>query len=60
VRIITTECPDCGTVVSGSVLERRRVMKCPGLGCEAVRRFDDLPESDREYIVSNLDKYRME
>jgi hypothetical protein len=59
-RIITDECSNCGTVVSGNVLERRRVMKCPGLDCEVVRRFEDLPEDDREHIVNNLEKYRME
>ena len=59
-RIITDTCPDCGTIVAGNVLERHRVMKCPGLGCETVRRFDDLPEDDQEYITGNLEKYRME
>lgn len=59
-RIITDTCSDCGTVVAGNVLERRRVMKCTGLGCERVRRFDDLPETDQQYIVDNLEKFRME
>jgi len=59
-KIITNTCPDCGTIVSGNVLERRRVMKCPGLGCETVRRFEDLPDDDQEHIVNNLKKYRME
>lgn len=59
-RIITDTCPDCGTIVAGNVLERRRVMKCPGLGCETVRRFEDLPESDQAHIVNNLERYGME
>jgi hypothetical protein len=59
-RIITDTCEECGTIVAGNVLERRRVMKCPGLECETVRRFDHLPESDRQHILDNLEKYRME
>ena len=59
-RIITDTCPDCGTIVAGNVLERHRVMKCPGLECETVRRFDALPETDREHILANLEKYTME
>jgi hypothetical protein len=59
-RIITNTCPECGTVVAGNVLERRRVMKCPGLNCERVRRFDDLPAADQEHIMDNLETYRME
>lgn len=59
-KIITDTCPDCGTIVAGNVLERHRVMKCPGLDCEMVRRFDDLPEDDQEHILGNLERYRME
>ncbi|WP_372480343.1 hypothetical protein ACAH01_04205 [Halomicrobium sp. HM KBTZ05] len=59
-RIITLSCPDCGTVVAGNVLESRREMKCPGLDCEAVLRFSDLADDDREHILANRDKYRME
>ena len=59
-RIITDTCPDCGTIVAGNVLESHRVMTCPGLGCETVRRFDDLSEVDKDYITNNLEKYRME
>jgi|GEM_PF-887227 len=59
-RIITHSCPDCGTVVAGNVLERERVLKCPGLDCEAVLRFTDLPESDREHLLANLERYRAE
>jgi len=58
-RIITNTCAECGTIVAGNVLERHRVMKCPGMDCEAVRRFDDLSADDREYIVSNIEMYRM-
>ena len=59
-RIITDTCPDCGTIVAGNVLESHRVIKCPGLDCETVRRFDDLPEEDKEYIENNLEKYTIE
>lgn len=56
-RIITHTCPDCGTVVAANRLEATRVMKCPGLDCEAVLRFEDLPEADREYFLENRDRY---
>jgi hypothetical protein len=59
-KIIADTCLDCGTIVAGNVLEQHRVMKCPGLDCETVRRFDDLPEDDQEYILSNLERYRTE
>lgn len=50
-RIVTVTCPECGTVVAGNVLEDRRVMKCPGLDCEHVLRFEDLPAADREHLA---------
>lgn len=59
-RIITHQCPDCGTVVAANELEDNRVIKCPGLGCEAVLRFEDLPEADRSYFVENRDRYRLD
>jgi SUMO ligase MMS21 Smc5/6 complex component len=59
-RIITYTCPQCGTIVAGNVLESNRVMKCEGLGCEHVIRFDDLSEEDREHILENREQYRME
>lgn len=59
-RIVTLRCPDCGTVVAGNVLEDRREMNCPGLDCEAVLRFSDLEEADREHILANRDTYTME
>ena len=59
-RIITHTCPDCGTVVAGNVLEKRREMECVGLGCDAVLRFTDLDPEDREYILSNRSVYAME
>jgi len=59
-RIITDACPNCGTIVAGNVLERHRVMKCPGLDCDKIRRFDHLTEDDQKHIVNNLEKYRME
>ena len=50
-RIVTLICPDCGTIVAGNELERERVMHCPELACDAVLRFEDLPESDREQLT---------
>lgn len=50
-RIITLTCPACGTIVAGNELEAERVVHCPGLACDAVLSFEDLPEADREYLV---------
>jgi uncharacterized paraquat-inducible protein A len=50
-RIITISCPDCGTVVSGNELETERVMHCPGLRCDTVLAFRDLPIADQEYLA---------
>lgn len=58
-RIITHTCPDCGTIVSANELEANRVMKCPGLRCEAVLRFDDLDEEEREHFLENRERYRL-
>lgn len=59
-RIITHACPTCGTTVAANELEEHRVMKCPGLGCETVLRFEDLPADAREFFVDNRDQYRLE
>ncbi|WP_123538207.1 hypothetical protein [Halosimplex salinum] len=58
-RIITHTCPDCGTVVSANELEANRVMKCPGLDCESVLRFADLPADDREHFLEHRERYRL-
>lgn len=55
-RIITHTCPDCGTIVAANELEKRRVMKCPGLACDQVLRFESLPEDDRTYIVEFVNR----
>ena len=57
-RIITHACPDCGTIVAANELEANRVMKCPGVGCETVLRFQYLAESDREHFLENKEQYR--
>lgn len=59
-HIATLTCPSCGTIVAANELEAQRVMKCPGLDCETALRFDDLPDSDREHVLDNLDQYRMD
>ena len=58
-QIITNTCPDCGTVVAANELERKRRLKCPGLDCDEVLRFDDLPPDQREHFLSNRDQYRI-
>ncbi len=58
-RIITHDCPDCGTVVAANELESNRVMKCPGLHCEAVLRFADLSEKDHEFFLEHREQYQM-
>ena len=58
-RISTHSCPACGTVVAANELEANRVMKCPGLGCEEVLRFADLPAGAREHFLDNREQYQM-
>ena len=38
-RIDTTTCDDCGTVIAVNVLLTERMLNCPGLGCEAIHRL---------------------
>jgi len=58
-RIITHTCPTCGTIVAANELEDRRIMKCPGLSCDTVLRFDDLPEDARQHFLKNEEKYQI-
>lgn len=58
-RIITHQCPECGTVVAANELEERRVMKCPEVDCQEVHRFTDLPEAEREFFIDNQEDYRI-
>ncbi len=58
-RIITYACPVCGTVVAANELESGCVMKCPGLGCEEVHRFEDLDAEEQEHFLKNREKYQM-
>ncbi|MXR19090.1 hypothetical protein [Halobacterium bonnevillei] len=58
-RIITHTCSACGTVVAANELEDNRVMKCPGLGCQEVLRFDDLSEDAREHFLDHRDRYQI-
>lgn len=58
-RIITHSCPSCGTIVAANELEANRVMKCPGLDCQAVLRFEDLPRDAREHFLENRQQYQM-
>jgi hypothetical protein len=59
-RIITHTCPTCGTIVSANELEANRVMKCPGLNCDEVLRFEDLPEDDRTHYLENEAQYQLD
>ena len=56
-RIITHSCPACGTVVAANELESNRVQKCPGLHCETVLRFEDLPTEARDHVLTHAEKY---
>lgn len=58
-RIITHSCPVCGTVVAANELEDSRVMKCPGLGCQEVLQFEDLPADAREHFLENRESYQI-
>ena len=58
-RIITHTCPDCGTVVAANELERRRVMKCPGLSCESILEFEAISPENREHFLDNRERYRL-
>jgi len=58
-HIITYTCSSCGTVVAANELESNRVMKCPGLDCQEVLRFDDLTEEDQEFFTTHHEQYRM-
>lgn len=58
-RVFTLTCTDCGTAVAANELERRRVMRCPGLDCEATLRFTDLPEDERSTFLENGEQYRI-
>jgi hypothetical protein len=58
-KIFTLQCSECSTIVAANVLEDTRVMKCPGLDCEEVLRFEQLSEAEQEHVVANRDQYRM-
>jgi|AntDeeMetageno51_2_1112566.scaffolds.fasta_scaffold00476_7 uncharacterized paraquat-inducible protein A len=58
-RIITHTCPTCGTVVAANELESNRVMKCPGLGCQEVLHFEDLPDEAQDHFLENRDQYQL-
>jgi hypothetical protein len=58
-RIITHTCETCGTIVSANELESNRVMKCPGLDCESVLRFNDLSDEEQEFFVDHADQYKL-
>jgi len=58
-RIITHTCVQCGTVVSANELESNRVMKCPGLDCDNVLRFADLPSEERQFFLEHVEQYEL-
>lgn len=59
-RIDTTTCPDCGTVVAVNVLLSNRILTCPGLDCDHVHRFDGLPSEVQSHYESNRSRYRVD
>jgi hypothetical protein len=59
-KIVTLTCPDCGTIVAGNVLERHRLMPCPGLDCDRELGFADLPATDRRFVENNAEQFRIE
>lgn len=59
-RIETRTCPDCGTVIAGNVLLVDRAITCPGLNCDAVHEFADLPTDVRRHYEAHRDAYRLE
>jgi len=59
-RIDTFTCSNCGTVIAGNVLLFEQALTCPGLGCECVHRFTDLPEDTQRHYAENRDAYRLE
>jgi hypothetical protein len=34
-------------------------MKCPGLDCEAVLRFEHLDQNDREHFIEHREQYQI-
>jgi hypothetical protein len=58
-RIFTHTCSKCGTVVAANELESTRVMKCPGLDCENVLRFEDLPGEARDHFLEHRERYQI-
>lgn len=58
-HIITHTCQECGTIVAANELESNRVMKCPGLDCQAVLRFEALPADAREHFLENRERYQI-
>ena len=58
-RIETLTCANCETVIAGNVLLVQRAITCPGLSCERVHEFDDLPEDAQRHYEENRNTYRM-
>ena len=58
-KIITHACHDCGTVVAANELESRRVMKCPGINCEEILQFNDLPQGEQEFFMEYREQYQI-
>jgi len=34
-------------------------MKCPGLGCENVLKFEELPKEEQQHFLENKDQYEI-
>lgn len=59
-RIVTSQCDRCGSIVAGNVLERYHRVDCPGADCDCVHEFENLPEADRSFLRENSEQYRMD
>lgn len=58
-RIITHTCEECGTVIAANELESNQVMKCSGINCDNVLRFDDLDKEEQKYFLKHRDRYEL-
>jgi uncharacterized paraquat-inducible protein A len=58
-KIITLTCPECGTIIAANVLEKNREMKCPTTDCDMIHKFADLPDTEIEYFLDNIQDYRL-
>lgn len=59
-RNITLTCDECGSIVAGNVLEKRRRVACPGVDCSETLHFEELSNEEQHHLVAHADKYQIE